>query len=169
MSDAETNPEIVETPPEDSEPLLKTTKKEKKARTEKQLAAFEKARLKRIENIKAKNMAKKERELQEYKATIEPPTIEAEEGELIPNNPEFDSPIKVNKPKPKAKPKKVIKKIETPPPSEEDSGSSSSEEEYIIRKRKPTRNKRKTPIEKEELARAVETEQDRYFQNIIFV
>lgn len=170
----ETQPEIIETESE-PEPLLKETKKAKKERTQKQLDAFEKARKKRLENINAKKMAVKEKEVAEYKkqkVEIEP-VKEVVDHELTPNNPEYETEEvepEVRKPKPKSKPKPKKKKPKTPPPSsDEEEDSSSSEEEYIIRKRKPTRNKRKTKVEKEELEQAVEAEQDRYYQNIIFV
>ena len=162
MSDTNQPEPVPATPAseEGEEPLLKPTKKEKKARTQAQLDAFEKARLKRIENIKAKNMAKKEKEVQQYKAEL-PNVEEAEETEV-----EVEPEEKVNKVKKDKKPRK--KKSKTPPPSSDDD-SSSSEEEYIIRRKKPVRNKRKTKAEQEELAQAVEAEQDRYYQNIIFV
>lgn len=164
MSDTQEIEPVPETTTEPEEPLLKPTKKEKKARTQAQLDAFEKARLKRLENIKAKNMAKKEKELEQYKAEL--PKVEEAEEEYTPNNPEPPIPEeKINKVKKEKKPRK---KPKTPPPSSDDD-SSSSEEEYIIRRKKPTRNKRKTKAEQEELAQAVEAEQDRYYQNIIFV
>ena len=164
----ETQPEIIETHT-DEEPLLKETKKVKKQRSQKQLDAFELARQKRLQNITAKKMAVKEKEVADYKkqkVEIEP-VKEVIEEELTPNNPEYDSEEEVKpKPKPKAKPKK--RKAKTPPPSESDD-SSSSEEEYIIRKRKPVRNKGKTKVVKQELEEIVEPEQERYYQNIIFV
>lgn len=159
----ETQPEITETSVEE-EPLLKETKKAKKARTQAQLDAFERARKKRLENINAKKMAKKEQEVAEYKkekVEIEPVKEDIEEKELTPNAPEYESEEEV-KPKPKSKPKPKKKKPKTPPPSESDD-SSSSEEEYVIRRRKPT--KRKPKVQREEVV------EDPLFtpnQNIIF-
>ena len=163
----ETQPDIIETHT-DEEPLLKETKKVKKARTQKQLDAFELARKKRLENINAKKMAVKEKELAEYKkqkVEIEP--VKECIEELTPNAPEYDSPEEDVKPKPKPKAKPKKKRPKTPPPSESDEeDSSSSEEEYIIRRRKTkARGRRKSPIVEE----PEEYEPTFGGQNIIFV
>ena len=163
----------------EDEPLLKETKKVKKARTEKQLAAFEKARLKRLENITSKKMAIKEKEVADYKKK-EP--VQLPEKDLTHNNPiptipdvveeeeievEIEEPIA--KPKAKPKPKSKKRKPVTPPPSSDDDDSSSEEEEYIIRKRK-TVKKRKGRVQSGNHHREDE-EEPVYIpsQNIIFV
>ena len=94
----------------EDEPLLKETKKVKKARTEKQLAAFEKARLKRLENITSKKMAIKEKEVSDYKKKepVQLPEKDLTHNNPIPNIPDVveEEEIEVEIEEPIAKPRK---------------------------------------------------------------
>lgn len=142
--------EIVDKVEMEDGPLTKP-KREKKPRTEKQIAAFEKARLKRMEklNEKKKEAAKKLLDIKEEPKEVKEEKGEEEDEEVIEKKPPRKTVKVVKRKKPVKQPKQIVF---------ENSDSDTDNDEILeevyhaykkeLKKRKQTRPKAPAPLER---------------------